>query len=36
MGEAAFLEALGKRGKQMPVKYRQLIDQYKRKEELRV
>ena len=31
MGEAAFMEELRKRGKQMPLKYRQLIDQHKKK-----
>lgn len=31
MGEAAFMEELRKRGKQMPMKYRQLIDQHKKK-----
>ena len=31
VGEAAYREALRKRGKQMPMKYRQLIDQHKKK-----
>lgn len=31
VGEAAYMEALRKRGKQMPLKYRQLIDQHNKK-----
>lgn len=31
LGQEAYMEALRKRGQQMPMKYRQLIDQYKKK-----